>query len=306
MCFGKLVRAVKSNVYKAKIVLMSGDVTGKAIVPIVQEKPQEYVAYSLQATGEQRRARTPEELKTLMKDLRAIGVYPIVFDKSEYENLQSHPDDLKKLFREKMIEGLRGWISLVDSELSSTGVKFFMMPGNDDPLEVSDIIAESKYTINPEDKYYPLDEHHEMISLGYSNPTAWKTPREFSEEEIAKKIDEMASQVQNMKNCIFNLHVPPYDSLIDTAPLLDENLRPKATMGDLMRAPAGSKAVRSAIEKYQPMLGLHGHIHESSGEIKIGKTVCINPGSEYHAGILRAYLINLDEKGLKSYMRVEG
>ena len=306
MCFRKLVRAIKSNVYKANIVLMSGDVTGKAIIPIVQDASGKHVAYSLGATGEQQVAKTPEELETMIKNLRTVGLYPVVLSESEYENLQSHPEELRKLFQEKMFEGLRGWISLADRELSSTGVKFFMMPGNDDPLDVTSVIAESKYLINPEDRYFPLDDHHEMISLGYSNPTPWKTPRECSEEELAKKIDEMASQVRDMKNCIFNMHVPPFDSMIDTAPVLDGNLRPKATIGDLMRAPAGSKAVRTAIEKYQPLLGLHGHIHESSGEIKIGKTLCINPGSEYHAGIMRAYLINLDEKGLKSYLRVEG
>jgi len=37
--------------------------------------------------------------------------------------------------------------------------------------------------------------------------------------------------------------------------------------GQMVFAGAGSRAVRNAIEKHQPMLGLHGHIHEAQGVI---------------------------------------
>jgi Icc-related predicted phosphoesterase len=306
MVYRKLVRAVKSNVYKADSILMSGDVTGKAIVPIVENQPGRYFAYSLMAIGEDKKANTPDELEALKKSFRSVGLYPVVLTPSEYEDLQSHPDKLTERFHEEMFRSLRAWIAQAETEVKPTGVKFYMMPGNDDPLPVTDVIKESTYVIDPEDACVHLDEHHEMISLGFSNPTPWKTPRECSEDEIARRIEDMVLQVKDLKNCVFNFHVPPYDSTLDTAPVLDENLRPKATMADLMRAPVGSTAVRAAIEKYQPLLGLHGHIHESAGEIKIGRTFCINPGSEYHSGIFKAYLINLDEKGFKSHLRVEG
>jgi uncharacterized protein len=306
MVFRKLVRAIKSNVYKANVVLMSGDVTGKAIVPVIENAPGKYIAQSLMAIGEDKKANTPEELEALKKNLRSVGLYPVVLTQAEYENLRNHPDSLAKMFHDEMFSSLRNWLALAEAELKPTGVKFYMMPGNDDPLDVTDVIKASTYVIDPEDECLPIDDNHEMISLGFSNPTPWKTPRECAEEELVKRIDDMVHQVKNIKNCIFNFHVPPYDSTLDTAPVLDENLRPRATMADLMRAPVGSTAVRAAIEKYQPMLGLHGHIHESAGEIKIGRTFCINPGSEYHSGILKAYLINLDEKGFKSHLRVEG
>ena len=44
---------------------------------------------------------------------------------------------------------------------------------------------------------------------------------------------------------------------------------------------AGSTAVRASIEKHQPLVGLHGHIHESKGFVTLGRTLCLNPGSEY-------------------------
>jgi Icc-related predicted phosphoesterase len=64
----------------------------------------------------------------------------------------------------------------------------------------------------------------------------------------------------------------------------------------------GSKAVRRAIETYQPILSLHGHIHESRGVATIGRTVCINPGSEYPDGVLRGAIVDFDRDGVKSYV----
>ena len=67
-------------------------------------------------------------------------------------------------------------------------------------------------------------------------------------------------------------------------------------------ASVGSIAVRAAIEKYQPLLGLHGHIHESRSAQKIGRTLCINPGSEYGEGVLRGILLELSSKGLEDHV----
>ena len=102
------------------------------------------------------------------------------------------------------------------------------------------------------------------------------------------------------------IHVPPHDSGLDEAPLLDENLRPTISAGDVLRGPVGSTAVRRIIETYQPVLSVHGHIHESGGERRIGDTLCINPGSEANAGILRGYLIDIGKKGIELAQRVEG
>src|ERR1700760_1547096 len=76
--------------------------------------------------------------------------------------------------------------------------------------------------------------------------------------------------------------------------------------GDVLRGPVGSTAVRKIIEHYQPLLAVHGHIHESGGERRIGDTLCINPGSEANHGILRGYLIDIGKKGVELAQRVEG
>jgi Icc-related predicted phosphoesterase len=160
--------------------------------------------------------------------------------------------------------------------------------------------------VNPNDQVVALDDKHEMASLGYSNITPWRCPRDIPEEELSKKIEALIAQVKNMPNCIFNFHCPPYDTGIDTAPHLDQNLKPVFKAGEVEMIPVGSKSTRKAIEQHQPLLGLHGHIHESKGAFKIGRTICLNPGSEYSEGMLRGALVDLHDKGLKNYVLTTG
>ena len=106
---------------------------------------------------------------------------------------------------------------------------------------------------------------------------------------------------------MFNLHVPPIRTPLDMAPVVDENLHPVIQGGSVLMGPAGSQAVRNVIENYQPLLALHGHIHESRGLAKLGKTVCVNPGSAYGEGVLHGALFELDRrKGLKRYQLTSG
>ncbi len=147
-----------------------------------------------------------------------------------------------------------------------------------------------------------------MISTGYSNSTPWDTPREESEVALRNRIEAMVSRVENTQTCIFNLHAPPFDSGLDEAPQLDKNLKQVSSVGEIVMTSVGSTAVREAIEAHQPMVSLHGHIHESKGARKIGQTLCLNPGSEYQSGVLKGVLLNLDrkEKKLKSHLFTSG
>ena len=179
-----------------------------------------------------------------------------------------------------------------------------MCPGNDDAFFIDKVLAESNAMINPEGQVIDIDGIHEMASTGYTNMTPWKCPRDIPDEELMKKIEGMASKLKNPSRSIFNFHCPPYDTTIDSAPQLDENLKPKLSATGPIMAPAGSKSVRAAIEKLQPLLGLHGHIHESKGYFPIGKTICVNPGSEYTEGVLRGFLAELTEDKVKDFLFV--
>ena len=245
-------------------------------------------------------------MEELEKKIRFTGYYPYRTTADEVAQLREHPEKLDAVFTNVMTDTLRRWVGLAEERLKGKGVKIYMTGGNDDRPEVEDVLKSSDYVVDPEGEVVTLEDGREMLSSGWSNPTPWKTPRECTEEEIAAKLDMMISKVQNMETCVFNLHVPPYDSGLDACPKLDETLKPVYAGSEIIMMSAGSTAVRSAIEKHQPAVGLHGHIHESRGFIKIGRTLCLNPGSEYTEGILRGVIVELDGKDVRNYLLTVG
>ena len=298
--FRKFVNAGKF--YKANVVFLDGDLTGKAIVPIVKRQGGMYESSFL---GEKHSVQE-NEVSRIESKVTNLGFYPLRIDEDELKRLQETPEKVDDLFRDMMIKQMEEWIEIIEQNLKGSQIKCYVMPGNDDRFEIDKAIEESELVVNPEGRVVELDAAHEMISTGWSNPTPWDTPREESEEALGKRIEDMASKVRNMRNCIFNLHCPPYDTGIDTAPMLDSDLKQVVKNGQVVLVPVGSKSVRGAIEKHQPLLGLHGHIHESKGTHRIGQTLCVNPGSEYQQGMLKGVIVNIDEKGVKSTMFSSG
>jgi Icc-related predicted phosphoesterase len=145
-----------------------------------------------------------------------------------------------------------------------------------------------------------------MISSGLSNITPFDCPRDLPEDQLLEKLEAMATQVEDMTRCVFNFHVPPFASGIDEAPALDEQLRPQIGSQGVVTEPVGSKSIRQIIEKYQPLLTLHGHIHESRGQAKIGRTLCLNPGSEYSEGVLRGLIVTIQDDTVVSHQMTSG
>jgi len=301
VCFRKFLGAARF--YEANVLVVGGDITGKEIIAVLEQPDGSYTA-TIQ--GRPRRAKGKEELEKLEQSISDLGSYPYRTNESEMETLPASKAKLDQLFSQLMTDRLRRWIELAEKHLKNTHVKCYVCPGNDDKFEIDSVLNSSDYVVNPDGKVIPLDDAHEMISVGYANMTPWKCPRDISEDELNKKIEVLVGQVKNLSNCVFNFHCPPFDTGIDTAPHLDENLKPVFKAGEVEMIPVGSTSIRDAIQRYQPLLGLHGHIHESKGFFRIGRTLCLNPGSEYAEGMLRGVLINLHEKGFKNYMLTTG
>jgi hypothetical protein len=299
-CWIKFLNA--AEFYKADVIIMGGDVTGKVIIPIIQHKDGKYTT---SVSGNDYTLNTTEEIEGIMKRIRAGGFYPYVCDDEEVAKLESDKKKVDHLFDLLMVEGLRRWLSMVEERVNKK-VKVIVSPGNDDRFIIDDSIKESERVIYPEESVVEIDKNHEMISCCWSNPTPWNSPREAPEDELEKKFEKEFNRVDKYENLICNFHVPPYNSNLDFAPKLDKNLRVKYTMGKPDIIPVGSKALQKLIKKYEPKLGLHGHVHESGGEKKYDKTLCLNPGSEYGEGILKGYLIDLTNDGIKRYWRVDG
>jgi Icc-related predicted phosphoesterase len=300
-CFRKFINAGKF--YDADVLILGGDVTGKMIVPMVRNADG---TVKVMEGSTDRLLKSQPEIEGLKKRVSDAGNYPYVADSKEFGELTAKPELVVGLFKRLMVEGLQSWIRLADERLTGTGIKCYISPGNDDFFEIDEVLSSGKHVIDPEGKVVEIDGQHEMITLGYTNRTPWDTPREVDENVLRKKIDVMAEKLKEMKGAIFNLHVPPIGTQIDQAPKLDKNLKPVVSGGDVVMTSAGSSAVRDSIERYQPLIGLHGHIHESRGVVKIGRTMCFNPGSEYGSGILKGVLCELYDDSISSYLLTSG
>jgi Icc-related predicted phosphoesterase len=303
ICFKKFINAGKY--YGVDAIILGGDIVGKMVVPIVRLNDGNYVAEFL---GEKKviKANDEEGLEKLEWAIKNNGFYPYHINEEGFNRIKN--DDKKKadIFEEAIIESLEGWVQIAEERLRGTNIKCFITPGNDDPFFIDDILAKSNIIINPEGQCIELCRDHEMISMGFGNITPWLCPRDIPEEELTVKLETMCALVKNMSNCIFNFHCPPYGTILDKAPMLDETLKAVTVGGTVMEANVGSTAVLDAIKKYQPLIGLHGHIHESRGDCKIGRTICINPGSEYSQGILRGVIVILEDNKVKNYVLTEG
>ncbi|MGB9727595.1 MAG: metallophosphoesterase family protein [Nitrososphaeria archaeon] len=283
---------------------MGGDITFKTIVPLVKKKDGKVY---LKFLGENFVLNSENEVAVMEKRIRSIGFYPHLMSEEEFNEFSSDKKRQEELFETLVVEMIKRWLSIAESKLKDKNVKCYISPGNDDSRIVDEYLKSSKYIIYPEEQVVRIDEFHEMITLGVSNITPWHCIRDMEEEVIEQKIEKLVSQVKDLKNCIFNIHVPPYGTPLDLAPKLDENLKPVALpTGGVDMVNVGSISVRKAIEKYQPLLGLHGHIHESRGIFKIGRTLCVNPGSEYTEGILKGFLADITENGIRDYLITTG
>jgi len=289
-CFRKFINAAKF--YGAQVLVLGGDITGKAVVPILKSPGNTYTAdFSMTP-----RQVDKDGLDALVKEIQFNGFYPFITTPDELAVIRADPDGIPALFRRLIAESLKGWVALAEERLSPQNVRIYISPGNDDDLVVDEVLASSSFVINPEEKIVEIVPGVAMLTLGLSNPTPWKSPREVSEEELGRHLYALAQRMPSDGLSIYNTHLPPKDTPIDQAARLDETLKPIVQGGQIAMTGVGSSSVREAILKYQPSLGLHGHVHEAAGAIRLGKTVCINPGSEYSDGILRGALITFDEK----------
>ncbi len=287
VCWKKFINAAAH--YPADVLIMGGDLTGKALVPIVREGDGSYTA---EVIGELREARTAEELDQMQAAIATNGMYPLIVDQDEARVLAGDGAKRAEAFEKVLLDELRLWIEFADERLADSPARAYVIPGNDDPWSV-DAVLSSGTKVEACDEVVCQVGPHEMVSFGFANRTPWHTPRELDEDEIYSRLKALTDQLEKPESAIFNIHVPPRDSSLDTAFEVDEELRYVTKGGRPHEVSTGSSAVRQIIEETQPLLSLHGHIHESKGVTKIGRTVAINPGSDYGSGHLDGALVLL-------------
>ena len=300
VCWKKFVNAAAH--YPADVLVMGGDLTGKGLVPIVREGDGSYGA---RVIGEQRVARTAEELDQMQQSISTNGMYPLIVDQEEAQRLAEDAAWRENALERALLDELRLWVEFADERLGGTDVRAYVIPGNDDPWSIDEVLATGTAVV-PCDESVQQVGPHELVSFGYSNRTPWQTPRELDEDEIYERLRRLTDQLEAPRQAILNVHVPPYESSLDTAYEVDENLEYVTKGGRPHEVPTGSRAVRQIIEETQPLVSLHGHIHESKGVTSIGKTVAINPGSDYGSGHLDGCLVHLEPDRVVNHYLVSG
>jgi uncharacterized protein len=300
VCFKKFIGAAKF--YGADVLILGGDVTGKMVVPIAQQPDGGYLT---SFAGKELRLAGDDEVASFERRIEDMGFYPKQMSEEEFQQVRGEPAAQEELFHALIRERLERWAEYAQPRLADQSVKCFAAPGNDDSFFVDEILASSGAIELLEGRVVPLD-GFEVLTTGWSNKTPWNTERECTEDELRQKICGMIEELADPSAAIFNIHVPPHGTALDQCPELDEDLRPVHKGGNPVMASAGSTAVRELIEKYQPALGLHGHIHEGRGVAHLGRTVCVNPGSVYSEGVLNGSLIRIRAGEVRDVQLTQG
>lgn len=287
--------------YKVNALMVGGDVTGKAMVPVIHLGGGKYQGHLF---GADKTASTADELEALKKSISNVGFYPIVLEQDEAQELENDPAKMGARFEQEMCNRVREWMKLAEEKLVSQHITLYFMPGNDDLYSIDRVIDEFKHVCNPDMKCLEMEGGYNVVGLSNANMTPWRCARDVEEPELTVKLDQLATLIQKPERTVAIIHVPPSNSGLDTCPDLDENLKIITQGGQVVMKSAGSPAVRAFIEKVQPMLTLHGHIHESPGHTRIGKTLMINAGSEYAEAIMKAAIINLEDGKVKGHLLV--
>jgi Icc-related predicted phosphoesterase len=287
--------------YKANALMVGGDVTGKAMVPVIHQGGGRYTASLF---GADKTATTPEELEALKKSISSVGFYPIVLEQDEAQDLENDPAKMGARFEQEMSNRVREWMKLAEEKLVPQKMTLYFMAGNDDLYSIDKVVEEFEHIRNPDMKCLEMEGGYSVVGLSNANMTPWRCARDVEEDELTAKLDALAAMIDKPERTIAMLHVPPFKSGLDTCPDLDEHLKIITQGGQVVMKSAGSPAVRAFIEKVQPMLSLHGHIHESPGHFRNGRTLMINAGSEYAEGIMKAAIINLEDGKVKGHLLV--
>jgi Icc-related predicted phosphoesterase len=301
VCFKKFVNS--AQFYGADVLVLGGDLTGKAVIPIAEQDDGSFIAFQ---HGEAVKINDRSELDDFVKRQGNMGFYPAVMSEAEYQRLKADPEGQTALFKQLVLERVREWVAFAAQKLKGTGIPLVALPGNDDFPEIDAILTQAECVDFHEMQVCEFKGGYQMLFCGGSTPTPWDTEREYTEQQYISRFGELLPQVGDMSRCIFNVHVPPFGTALDACPKLDGDLRVVYEMGLPAQTHAGCQTLLDIIKQHQPLLGLHGHIHEGRAKINIGKTICVNPGSVYPEGILQGALVTLRHAEVTQVNLVQG
>jgi Icc-related predicted phosphoesterase len=305
VCFRKWLNA--AGFYGADVLIIGGDLTGKVLLPIY---PAVGPGEGWTATWKDRvhRLETRAEVEALIATARGVGAYGFVTTAEEVAEIGRSVDREREIFGRLKLAALEGWLGLADERLTGRRTRAFLMPGNDDPPVIDEVLAGSRSLVDVQGTTIELAPGIWMSSRGESTPTPWHTPREVPDAALGDLVQDAVAGMPSDGTRIWNLHMPPFDTGVDRAPRLDASLHVRYDgSGEPIMDAVGSHAIRTLIDQHQPTIALHGHIHEGRGRYRIGSTTGFNPGSQYQDGVLQGLLLRVSaRKGLRDFMFTAG
>jgi uncharacterized protein len=305
IAYRKFLNAAQA--YGVDALICGGDVAGKQMYPIITSGNG---TKKVEMDGRTHNLDSADALAEAKAAIGSRGGYDVELKQEEAVELAGDEPGRDALFTQLVQQRLSEWIELAEERLQGTDIRIYVTGGNDDSIEMLEplVKAGSERVIASEDRVVDVC-GYPMVSLGWSNRTPWDTPRETDEDTLAKMLSRAVEPLPSYERAIFNLHVPPKDSSLDTCAVLDTTKWPPEPVfvgGEPQTFGAGSTAVDTIIRERQPLLALHGHIHESAGVKKIGRTTCVNPGSDYTDGTLRGAVIALRGDTVRGIQRTTG
>jgi Icc-related predicted phosphoesterase len=296
-CFRKFVSAARF--YNVELLLLGGDFTGKRMVLLRRRTLGGYEAFEERG---RRDLTTSEEVLQYERALADSGIYTVRVDGA----MPATAQERAKLHEAAARARLETWIALAEDRLAGTGIRVLVIPGNDDPFSLDSILRDSEVWLNADGRVVQVSDDLQVAGFGYSTPTPWNTPRELPDEEIDIRLSSILARCDPALPLLLDVHVPPFGSGLDTCPVLDKNLRPVVGAGGVETAPVGSRALHRHIIEHQPVLSLHGHVHEGRGCTRIGCTLCANPGSQYSDGQLMGFVATVSGNKVENWLLTEG
>ena len=278
--------------YDAQVLVMGGDITGKAVVPVVDTGS----GYRVQeVTGGQ--LLDEDALPAVEKRVRDMGFYPYRLREDELEAIYADEAAVDEVFAKVMRDSLAAWLQLAETRLAGTGTRLYVMIGNDDDVTLREVLAASKVAVDPEDQVVEIGEGFTMYSCGWTNRTPWNTPREMPEDEFEVHLEGHLVGLERPERAVFNFHCPPYGTGLDRAPLLDDTLKPIVRAGaveiDLRGLHGGAPRHRAPPARPGPA---RPHPRIARCRAKLGKTLLHQHGQRVRRGRTARGLVTLDAK----------
>ncbi len=158
--------------YKANVLIIGGDITGKNVVPVTDNSDG---TFSAEFQDQKKFIKNKDELKRFEDTLRTTGTYMYIGTRSELSDFANDKSKSESIFSQLVLQRLKEWVQFADQ---NSNISLYVNAGNDDEQGVDNVLKASKKIVQPEDKIIEIDSKHEMISGGFANLTPWHCPRD--------------------------------------------------------------------------------------------------------------------------------